>query len=322
MTNNTRAFICHVLAVFGDPPHGWMGRLAEQSEALDVAGRAHLAAAFFAAGRKDRALALLPKTLPAEGGVTTSDGRLISPIREDAVLLSVLLEIDPKHPLVAPLAARLEKARTDGSLGQHPQQRQRLGGPGQVPGGRGRPEARLLGLRPVRGGRAAGLRPHAERLAQSSTMRAGPIEITSSGTSTIYGSITFEGQAEKGAVQPYSNGLVINRRWVGADGNTVSPESLHVGDLVRVIVSIQSPRDVRNVAIVDALPAGMEVENPVLATAMGEAVAEPVEVPDERIGRAGGSDAAGPGCKAMRPRPSTSPTTSSSSMTAWSCLRV
>ncbi|MHC4693844.1 MAG: alpha-2-macroglobulin family protein, partial [Planctomycetota bacterium] len=92
---NTKALICRVLAVFGEPPLGWMTRLVEQKDRLDLAAISHLAAAFHTAGRKDSALALLPKQLPRNPVRTTTAGRLTSPVRQQAVLLSVLLEIEP-----------------------------------------------------------------------------------------------------------------------------------------------------------------------------------------------------------------------------------
>jgi alpha-2-macroglobulin len=280
LDNNTRALICRVLAVFGDPPHGWMGRLAEQPDTLDTAGRAHLAVAFMAAGRKDRAMALLPTTLPAKSTLTTTDGRLTSPIRQDAVLLAALLEIDPKNALVGPLASRLEQARRNSSWGSTLENASALAALARYQAATGGEKFEFSGS--VTTGTASPLVfDHTKSAERVFDLVTAPLEITTTGTGTIYGSVATEGLAEKGVVKPYSRELKINRRWVDAKGRVVNPQTLHVGDLVRVILSVTAPRDVKNVAIVEALPGGLEVENPALATSAAEEATAPAEAPDE-----------------------------------------
>ncbi|MCP4242171.1 MAG: hypothetical protein GY772_16570, partial [bacterium] len=55
----TQALMCRVLAAFGQPQEGWMSRVQEQLSDLDLAGRAHLAAAWLQLGRRDRAMECL-----------------------------------------------------------------------------------------------------------------------------------------------------------------------------------------------------------------------------------------------------------------------
>ena len=50
LTPGMRALLCHVLAGLGQPPYGWLARLTERVADLDMEGRAHLAAAWLAAG--------------------------------------------------------------------------------------------------------------------------------------------------------------------------------------------------------------------------------------------------------------------------------
>ena len=279
---NTRALICRVLAVFGDPPNGWMARLAEQQDKLDVAGRAHLAAAFSAAGRKDRAATLLPTSIMVKDVAITSDERLISPVRQDGVLLGALLEIDPKHGLMPPLAARLEKARHNGYWGSTLDNAAAISALSRYQAQAGAEKQDFTGT--IRCGAAEPVPfDHTKAVSHKFADPAAPIEIASTGTGTIYVSVAAEGLAEKGVLQPYSRDLAVERHWVGGDGKPVDPQKLRVGDLVRVIVTIRSPRDVKNVAVVDALPGGMEVENPRLATSA-------TQIPPALFGRPQGDD--------------------------------
>jgi len=263
---NVKALICRVLAVFGEPPTGWMSRLAERKNELDLAGQCHLAAAFYAAGRKDRALKLLPAETPAVIPTTTSEMRLTSRVRQEAVWLSVLLEIDPKNPKVAALATRLEKARTNGLWGSTLNNAAAVAALSRYQATRTQNEPRFTGEV-----HAPGAKPvtfdHTKPLSHRLTKLTGPVTISTDGAGMVYVSASVEGLAKKGVLEPYNRTLTVTRRWLDRAGKPVDPAKLKVGDMVRVEVTITSSRnDVHNVAIVDALPAACEVENPRLVT--------------------------------------------------------
>jgi uncharacterized protein YfaS (alpha-2-macroglobulin family) len=82
--------------------------------------------------------------------------------------------------------------------------------------------------------------------------------------------VLSEGLARKGLLKPFDRGLCVRRDWTDHQGNPIDPDKLSVGDLVCVKATVSTPGAVvHNIAIVDALPAGMEVENPRLATSAG-----------------------------------------------------
>ena len=112
---NTKALLCHVLTNFGRMPTGWMNSMAERMDQLDVAGVAHLAAAFHNIGQTQRALELLPKEDLNLAIPTTTSGRLTSRIHQQATLLSVLLEIDPSQDMIAALVTEINQAQSNGA---------------------------------------------------------------------------------------------------------------------------------------------------------------------------------------------------------------
>ena len=64
-------------------------------------------------------------------------------------------------------------------------------------------------------------------------------------------------------------GLVVRKRYLDKQGKPLDPKKIRQGDLVVVEVSLQARRGrVDNVAIVDLLPAGLEIENSRLSTAV------------------------------------------------------
>jgi uncharacterized protein YfaS (alpha-2-macroglobulin family) len=264
---NTKALFCRVLSTFGQPPHGWMNRLAEQKDKLDAAALSHLAGAFYAAGNKDRALALLPEQPVGMTVKTTTAGRLTSQVQQEAVLLSVLLDIDPNHPIVAPLAGRLFRARRNGRWGSTLENAAAIVALTRYQAITGKEETEFTGS--IQANQAEDISfDHTKPVSHEFKNVTEPIVISTSGKGKIYIAVSSEGLAVKGLVKPYNRRMTIQRRWYDREGKVIDPNRLRVGDLVHVEIEISSPnkKHVNNIAIVDALPGGMEVENPRLVT--------------------------------------------------------
>jgi hypothetical protein len=288
---NTRALYLHVLAGFGRPQHGWMARLAETPEALDIAGRANLAAAWSHSGRPDRARdALAENTLDLKTETSTG-GRITSRVRQEAVLLLVLLDIEPDHAWVPILVDRLKRARSDrGYWGSTLENATALAALSRYQGS-GSADADYTGTVAL---------PDGERTFTSAApvtvdfdQIGEPIKVTSTGRGTLHISVVTEGIASARKTREYDRRIRVRRRWTDADGRDVDPLALHVGDLVNVETTLSAPefrrgRTIHNVAVVDALAGGLEVENPRLATSTGSArrgssPCDHVEFLDDRV---------------------------------------
>jgi uncharacterized protein YfaS (alpha-2-macroglobulin family) len=298
--DNVRALLCRVLATFGRAHRGWMARLAERPQRLDIAGRAHLAGAYLAVGRKDLAAKALPDDTLALGVTASTGGRITSQSRQLAVLLSVLLDLDTEHKWIPAIVRRLEAARKDGCWGNTLENATALAalsryqvlsddkpsfnGTVQPPKGE-----------PVRF-------DHAEPL-RVSVRDAGPVQISTRGKGSVYVTVTAKGLLRSDLLKPYDRNLVARRRWTDRRGRPIDPAKLRVGDLVRVAVTLQVPAgspltSVRNVAVVDALPGGMEAENPRLVSSAAIAAAPPDIIPAPAPGEPMGE---------IMPEPSRSP---------------
>jgi len=262
---NSRAMLCRMLATFGRVKHGWMAKLAENIDNLDKAGRAHLAGAYIAAGKKDIALKIISENTISLVASTTTAGRLTSQVRQDAVLLSVLLDLDQNHPWIVPLVRRLYDARKQGVWGSTINNASALVA-----------LSRYQVLNTEDADFKARIVANGKTLAEFSSDKDasfkienvdGPVTIVSEGSGKVYVTTVTEGLAKPGVIKPHNKGLVITRQWTDSAGEIIDPMQLKVGDLVHVEITVQSPTgDVHNIAIVDALCGGMEVENPRLAS--------------------------------------------------------
>ena len=244
---------------------GWMTRLAEQLDTLDMAGQAHLAAAFLAAGRRDQALSLLPDRLSDKSAATSTTGRLTSQTCQEAILLGVLLHVVPDHALIPRLVTRVEKARSDGRWQSTLSNASCLSALCQYQISQQGHVQDFQGFIKADGHEH---KPFDQNDCASAVFKGidGPISVTCQGTGSLYLTITTEGQTS-GEVQPYAYGLRVVRHWTDHNGNDIDLTQLAVGDLIHSQITIQSTGPVvHNIAIVDALCGGVEVENPSLST--------------------------------------------------------
>lgn len=269
MTENMRAMICDVLAALAAPSESWMNRLGERPDKLDIAGRAHLAAAWLAVGRKD----LAAKTLGADtvnlSVPTTTGGMIASQPQEEATLLCVMLDLDPSHAWVPHLVDKLDHARKNvGYWGTTVENAMCLAALAKFQARTQQAKADFTGVAKTPDGKETPFEHlHSTRL-QFDGDGAGT-RIDSKGTGTIYVAQTTEGVLRKaGGFETYDRQLEVRRTWTDREGNAVDPAKLKVGDLVIVDISCRTIGDahIRNVAIVDALPGAMEVEHPSLMT--------------------------------------------------------
>jgi uncharacterized protein YfaS (alpha-2-macroglobulin family) len=298
---NQQAFLCRALAAFGKPEISRQSFLLDRVDQLDPAARAHLSAAWLASGRKDKAkLALPADTLRMEPTPRTTGGRLTSPVAQDGILLSSLLSLDPEHPWIPQLVDRLEQARKAGLWRSTLDDGLALSALCRYQAGVKREPGDFSGT--VSSGDLLKRSFTSESSADFAFEGSQPIRLTSHGTGSLYLSVRTEGLAIANQVSERDNGIIARRRWLDSEGNVLRDWTidgsekafpkvkLKVGDLVRVEVrlSARGRGTVRNIAIVDSLPGGMEVENPRLATSAdttNQTVSEPdrVEFLDDRV---------------------------------------
>ncbi|MBD3162925.1 MAG: hypothetical protein GF328_12535, partial [Candidatus Latescibacteria bacterium] len=286
---NERALFARVLAVLDRPPLGWLTRLSEEPEELDIAGRAHLAAAWVAAGRSDRALSVLGKDTMWIAVSTTTDGRLTSRVRQDAVLLKTLLELDPAHPWTDLLASRLVKRRENGAWRSTLEDAAALSALARYHRTRESGTGSGAFVVEVTCGGARFAADHQKPALIELPEGDAPVHVEVAGEGAAFLIHETEGLARDAHVERYDRGVCVRREWRTPSGEPVELDSLSVGDLVRVEVTLRATEDRRigNVAVVDPLPGGFEVENPRLDSSARmprqRAECDRVEFLDDRV---------------------------------------
>jgi uncharacterized protein YfaS (alpha-2-macroglobulin family) len=286
---STQAYACYVLALAGTPERAVMSRLADVANArradkTEVPGdvRFHLAAGWLAAGRRDLAEGLIPQILPQPTERRSLSGSLASPVRERAILVNTLLDVEPDHPGSAAMVQQLSYAGAHHNwrstqdtafavlaLGRY-LRKSRFDAPYE--------SVQLLTdgcqLADAQAGQAllwsAGEKDHPMPPdgAEMAVRVAGDAKAKAHVSWLIHGvPMVTPGASD--------NAMTIRRRLLDERGQPIQSGRVHSGDLVEIELSITSPTALENLVIEDLLPAGLEIENPRLRTTASDAAEKP-----------------------------------------------
>jgi len=211
--------------------------------------------------------------------------------RADAVILGVLAEVDPDHKSVPKLMKSLIDRSKNGHWYNTQENAFALVALGKI--------ARKMGSGDYTGTiKVGGKDVQAISSAGGSASVHGgddwvgqEIEIAVTGAAGAFTGVTFEGI--KAGLQPArAKGIEVERAYFDKAGKRIDSSKVEQGQVVFVRLGVKSPgaSRIENVALVDLLPAGLEIENPRLGAEQitpwmetGRSVADYVDIRDDRI---------------------------------------
>jgi uncharacterized protein YfaS (alpha-2-macroglobulin family) len=278
----TQTYAAYVLALAGKPDRAVLDRLTELASAgnrpddptdgssMRGDSRLFLSCAWLLAGRRDLAEGLLPDAIPEPRMSRQHGGNLGSPIRDRALMILALEQVQPNRPELPQLVQQL----ADEGLRDHWASTQDVA-------------FSVLSL----GRYLREMHKHAPydgvQLKVGQTLLAeakqgGSLSWEADGSSPLPNApmlVDITGKSDSSAnlswlqtgvplspPKDQEHGLKIHRRYLTVDNHELTG-SVRSGDLVRVEVTIEAPPGQDNLVIDDLLPAGLEIENPRLETA-------------------------------------------------------
>lgn len=138
-------------------------------------------------------------------------------------------------------------------------------------------------------------------LARASEYKSLSLNVADKGKGNLYLLLSSEGVREVPDFKVGGEGLSIHRTWRDATGNQVNPDNLTLADLVYVEIDVKNTTSerIQNIALVDRLPAGFEIENPRLGRGAGTEWIDPdgkwsadyMNIRDDRVELFGAIDA-------------------------------
>ena len=261
-----RSYACMILARAGTPDAGWAARLREQAGRLDYAGRVQTATALLLGGEPRQAVELM-EAMPFPAMRPRKPGRLLdSAVRDAALLLSAWMDVDPGNEAAGALAQGLAAMRRDGHWGNTHDNAMALVAFGKMARSLPAEEQPFSGAVEMPDGSA--IEFGATNAAAWSTPpgAGGGARVRNDGPGKAYVWVRHEGVSAE-PEPPMAEGASIEREYLDAAGERIGDAPLEQGELIVVKLTVDTMGNALDQLVVeDLLPAGLEIENPHLAT--------------------------------------------------------
>ncbi|MBE7173165.1 MAG: alpha-2-macroglobulin family protein [Williamsia sp.] len=255
------AYSLYVLAMASRPNISVMNYYKANPQLLSLDSRYMLSAAFATAGDRTKFRELLPTSFSGEESVPQSGGSFYSAIRDEAVALNVLIDVDPTNAQIPVMARQVinklkqrswystqESAFSFLAIGKMARSANKSTVTADIKVN-GKSVSRFDG-KPV--------------LLRAKELGGTNVEIATKGEGQLYYWWQSEGISASGSYKEEDNYIQVRRKFFDRLGTPVSGNSFPQNSLVivQVIINKSYSGTVENVAITDLLPAGFEIENP------------------------------------------------------------
>ncbi|HEY8388691.1 MAG TPA: hypothetical protein VIK74_08810, partial [Parasegetibacter sp.] len=282
------AYSLYVLALAGRTQAATMNYYKANSELLSLDSRYILAAAYAMAGDKNKFREILPSSFSGEVSVQQTGGSFYSEVRDEAIALNVLLDVDPGNAQVPVMAKHIsENLKSKRYLNTQERVFSFLA-------------LGKLAKAAASSDITADIRVNSKSVArfQSAEVSLGmkelggsSVELVTSGNGTLYYSWVAEGISVSGAYTEEDSYLKVRRQFFDRFGKPLNGNSFRQNDLIVVGITLEKSVSgaVENIVLSDIIPAGFEIENsrlrdlPGMDWIKGESQPVALDIRDDRI---------------------------------------
>lgn len=255
------AYSLYVLALAGKQQAASMNYYKQNSQLLSLDSKYLLSAAFALAGDKAKYNQLLPGSFSGEIGKRETGGSFGSDLRDEAIALNAILEVDATNPQIGTMAKHIS---------QELRQRKYLSTQERAFGflaiGKIARQANnstvnatiKVGGKTIAQNDGSTLRLSAKDLGGSA------VDIHVSGNGKLYYFWQAEGITADGSFKEEDSYIKVRKRFYDRYGRELSSAGFKQNDLVVVAITLENSysQAIENIVITDLLPAGFEIENP------------------------------------------------------------
>ncbi len=265
------AYAVYVLALAGKPQKSTQLYLKNTAlNTLPTYSKYQLAGAFALTGDRASAESILPKSATPPVSIRGQEtGRNFnSTTRSKAIMLDILAEVDPASPQVPALVEDLARQASIGRWYTTQENAYAFLALGKIFKAQG--EADYTGRVVVDGSEVDSFDEDNHRFS-SENWDGATVTLSIDGSGTAYYYWRADGLPATLNVDEYDNDLIVRRRFLTERGNPLpNYENFVQGDMVVAELTITAPAErLENVAVVDLLPAGLEIENTRLQSRAG-----------------------------------------------------
>ncbi len=261
-----KSYAVYVLAKGGRIKASWIRRLQERMKDLPEYSRFHIAGALAIMGDRKTAEEILAKGMSDNPIDMETDGSLNSYTRQQALALTMYMDISPNSPFVPGLVKRLENSMKDGRWATTQENGTALIALGKYARYLSLNEANLKGLVFVDGQKKYFFDSQNGFKVSDRVLVGKEITIEVTGTGSMYYTWLVDGVPAIDKVEEKDSGLSVRRVFLTKEGNPVDLNKVRQGDVLIADITVDPQGMANNLVIEDLLPAGFEVENPRLRT--------------------------------------------------------
>ncbi len=255
------AYGLYVLSLAGRTNVPAMNYYKARPEILALDSRYLLSAAYATAGDKKSFVSLLPSTFAGEESVPQTGGSYYSDVRDEAIALNALIDVDPGNAQIPVMAKHVsnklktrqwlstqERSFAVLALGKLARATNNTTATAEI-------KANGKFVAKVDGGQWK-----ADKLALKGT----DVEITTKGKGIIYYFWQAEGISASGSYKEEDSYLKVRKSFFDRFGKPLPGNEFKQNELIIVQITLEKSFStiIENVVITDLLPAGFEIENP------------------------------------------------------------
>ena len=259
------AYSLYILTMAGEKPKALMNYYRNRTSFLSIDSKYLLAGAYILIGDSEKAKDLLPEAFEGEESNTSFGGSFYSYIRDEAIALNVMLEVDPDNPQVGIMAKHVSDVLMNRRYLNTQERCFGFLAMGKI--------AKMAANSNIKaeitsGGKKIAVFDNKDLNIKIDNDTYKPFEIKTEGNGNLYYYWETEGITADGSFLEEDSYIQVRKDFYDRNGNYISGNTFKQNDLVLVQISITGLTNtyVENVAISDILPACFEIENPRITT--------------------------------------------------------
>ncbi|MGN6163854.1 MAG: alpha-2-macroglobulin family protein [Flavisolibacter sp.] len=281
------AYGLYVLSLAGRAPVSAMNYYKTNQQLLALDSKYLLSAAYAVAGDKRSFNAMLPSSFSGEESVQQTGGSFYSALRDEAIALNALVDVDPGNAQI-PVMAKHVSDRLKNERYSNTQERAfSFLALGKI--ARSASRSDVTAELKVGGKTLATI--NGDWKGSSEQLKSNTIELVAKGNGRMYYSWVSEGISSSGAYKEEDSYIKVRRQFLDRYGNAINENTFKQNDLVIVELTLEKVfnASIENIVITDLLPAGFEIENPRIKELPGmdwiknESQPTALDVRDDRI---------------------------------------
>jgi uncharacterized protein YfaS (alpha-2-macroglobulin family) len=255
------AYSLYVLALASRANVSAMNYYKSNPAMLSLDSKYLLSVAYAVAGDKKRFSELLPGSFSGEVSVPETGGSFYSPIRDEAIALNALIDVDPTNKQIPLMAKHVSDELKNRSWYSTQESSFSLLALGKL----ARLEKNSTATAEIKvNNKTVAKFDGGEAKYSSTDGGVKNMQLTAKGNGRVYYYWQSEGISASGQYKEEDNFIRVRRQFFDRFGKAIGGNTFKQNDLVIVRISLERSFDthVENVVITDIIPAGFEIENP------------------------------------------------------------